>query len=97
MVASGKLEEVIELVKKAIVYGKDKGGSFQIRIENNQKWQGGEKGGQGSKGKWGPSGGQEGKVQIILGDSQQEVTTGIVMVVMGGANTSGGKTSKPYK
>ena len=28
MITSGKLEEVIELVKKAMVYGEDRGGSF---------------------------------------------------------------------
>ena len=45
----------------------------------------------------GPSGGPKGKVQIIAGDSQQEVAASIVMVVMRGANTSGGKTSKLNK
>ena len=44
----------------------------------------------GSKGNWGPSGGPKGKVQIIAGDSQQEVVASTVMVVTGGANTSGG-------
>ena len=69
MVTSGNLEEVIELVKKATIYGKDKGGSSQVKTENKQKREGGEKGGKGSKGKWGPSCGRKGKVQFILGDS----------------------------
>ena len=38
--------------------------------------------------------GKRERSQIIVGDSQQEVTAGTVMVVMDGANTSGGKTSK---
>ena len=98
MVASGNLEEGIEIAKKATVYGEEKGGSPQIKTENKQKWQSGSKsGGKGSKGNWGPSGGPKGKVRIISGDSQQEVAAGIVMVVTGGASTSGGKTSKPNK
>ena len=97
MVILGNLEEVIELVKKVTVYGKDKGGSSELKTENKQKRQGREKGGKGSKGKWGPSGGPKGKVQIILGDSQQEVTAGTVMIVTGGASTSGVKTLKPNK
>ena len=57
MVTSGNLEEVIELVKKAIVYGEDKGGSSQLKTKNKQKGQnGGKGGGKGSKGNWGPSG-----------------------------------------
>ena len=71
MVTSGNLEEVIEIVKKAMVYGEEKGGSSQGKIENKQKRQnGGKGGGKGSKGNWGPSGGPKGKVQIIAGDSQ---------------------------
>ena len=98
MVTSGNLKEVIELVKKATVYGEDKDGSSQLKSENKQKRQnGGKSGGKGSKGNWGPSGGPKGKVQIIAGDSQQEVAASTVMVVMGGAITSGGKTSKPNK
>ena len=98
MVTSSNLADVIEIVKKAIVYGEEKGGSPQIKTENKQKRQsGGKSGGKGSKGNWGPSGGPKGKVQIIVGDSQQEVATSIVMVVMGGASTSGGKTVKPNK
>ena len=70
----------------------------RIKTENKQKRQsGGKGGGKGSKGNWGPSGGPKGKVQIIAGDSQQEVAAGTIMVVMGGASTSGGKTSKPNK
>ena len=69
MVTSGNLEEVVELVKKAMVYGEDKGGSSQIKAKIKQKQQGGEKGGKGRKGKWGPSGGPKGRVQIISGDS----------------------------
>ena len=71
MVTSGNVEEVIELVKKATMYGKDKGRTSQQKTENKQKQQGVEKGGKGSKGKWAPSGGPMGKVQIISGDSQQ--------------------------
>ena len=97
MVTSRNLEGIIELVKKVTVYGKDEGGSSQTKTKNKQKRQGGEKGGKGSKGKWGPSGGPKGKTQIISGDSQQEVAAGTVMVVTGGASTSGGKTSKPNK
>ena len=98
MVASGDLEEVIKIVKKAMVYGKDKGRSSQGKTENKQKRQsGGKGGGKGNKGNWGPSGGPKGNVQIIARDSQQEVTAGIVMAVMGGASTSGGKTSKSNK
>ena len=71
MVTSGNLEEVIEIVTKATVYGKEKGGSSQGKIENKQKWQnGGKCGGKGSKGNWGPSGEPKGMVQIIVGDSQ---------------------------
>ena len=71
MIASRNLEEVIEIVKKAIVYGEEKGGAPQIKTENKQKWQSGGKGGsKGNKGNWGPSGGPKGKVQIISGDSQ---------------------------
>ena len=43
MVTSGNLEEVIEIVKKATVYGKEKGGSSQVKTENKQKRQGREK------------------------------------------------------
>ena len=71
MVALGNLEEVIEIVKKATVYGKEKGGSPQIKTENKQKRQSGGKGGsKGNKGNGGPSRGPKGKVQIISGDSQ---------------------------
>ena len=98
MVTSGNLEEVIEIVKKVMVYGKEKGGSSQVKTENKQKRQnGGKVGGKGSKGNWGPSGGPKRKVQIIAGDSQQEVAVGTIMVVMGGASTSGGKIVKPNK
>ena len=97
MVMSGNLEEVIEIVKKAIFHGEDKHGSSQAKTKNKQKWRTRGKGGKGSKGNWGPSGGPKGKVQIIAGDSHQEVTAGTVMVMMGGANTSGGRTSKPNK
>ena len=70
MVTSSNLEEVIEIMKKATVYGTEKGGSSQGKTENKQKWQnGGKGGGKGSKGNWGPSGGPKGKVQIIPGDS----------------------------
>ena len=47
MVTSGNLEEVIELVKKVMVYGEDKGGSSQTKTENKQKkteWRNGGKG-----------------------------------------------------
>ena len=98
MVTSGNLEEVIEIVKKMTVYAKEKGGLSQIKTENKQKRQsGGKNGGKENKGNWGPRGGQKGKVQIIAGDSQQEVAADTIMVVMGGASTSGGKTSKPNK
>ena len=70
MVTSGNLEEIIELVKKATVYGEDKGGSFQPKTESKQKQRSGEKSGKGIKGKWGPSDGSKGKVQIISGYSQ---------------------------
>ena len=54
MVTLGNLEEVIEIVKKAMVYGKDKGGSSQVKTENKQKRQsGGKGGGKGSNGNWG--------------------------------------------
>ena len=43
MVTSGNLEEVIEIMKKAMVYGKGKGGSSQGKTENKQKWQNGGK------------------------------------------------------
>ena len=69
MVTPRNLEEVIELVKKATVYGEYKGGLSQMKTEKKQKRQSGEKGGKGSKDKWGPSGGPKGKVQTILGDS----------------------------
>ena len=70
MVTSRNLEEVIEIVKKAIVYGGDKGGSSQEKPENKQKRQsGGKNDGKGSKGDWGPSGGPKRKIQIIFGDS----------------------------
>ena len=68
MVTSDNLEEVIELVKKMMVYGEDKGGSSQTKTENKQQLQNGGKNGKGSKGNWGPSGGPKGKVQVILGD-----------------------------
>ena len=58
LVSSGDLDEVIEVVKKVIVYGevKSNGGS-QYKNENKQKPpQGGGKGGKGSKGLWGASG-----------------------------------------
>ena len=70
MLTSGNWEEVIELVKKAIVYGEDKGEFSQAKTENKQKRQNGGKGGKGGNGNWGPSGGPKGKVQLILGDSQ---------------------------
>ena len=57
MVTSGNLDEVIEIVKKAMVYGEDKGESSQQKPENKQKRQsGGKGGGKGNKGNWGPSG-----------------------------------------
>ena len=37
MAISGDLEEVIEIVKKMTVYGKDKGSSSQGKSENKQK------------------------------------------------------------
>ena len=62
MVTSGNLEEVIEIVKNAMVYSEEKGGSSQGKTENNQKWQnGGKGGGKGSNGNWGPSAGPKGK------------------------------------
>ena len=98
MVTSGNLEEVIAIVKKATVYGEEKDGSSQGKTENKQKRQsGGKGGGKGNKGNWGPSGGPKGKVQIIVGDSQQEVAASTIMVVTGGASMSGGKTPKPNK
>ena len=52
MVTSGNLEEVIEIEKKATVYGEDKSGSSQQKNENKQKRQnGGKGGGKGSKGR----------------------------------------------
>ena len=69
IVTSGNLEEIIELVKKAMVYGEDKGGSSEAKTKNKQKWLSGEKGGKGNKAKWGPSGEPKGKVQRISGDS----------------------------
>ena len=36
MVTSGNLEELIELVKIAMVYGEDKGGSSQMKTETNK-------------------------------------------------------------
>ena len=70
MVTSRSLEEVIELVKKATMYGEEKSGSPQAKTENKQKRQsGGKSGGKGNKGNWGPSGGAKGKVQIIAGGS----------------------------
>ena len=39
MVTSGNLEEVIEIVEKATVYGEEKGGSSQIKTGNKQKRQ----------------------------------------------------------
>ena len=70
MVTSGNLEEAIKIVKKATMYGEEKGGSSQGKTENKQKRQiGGKDGGKENKGNWGPSGGPKGKVEIILGDS----------------------------
>ena len=55
MITSGNLEKVIEIVKKATVYGEEKGGSPQIKTENKKKRQsGGKSGGKGSKGNWIP-------------------------------------------
>ena len=34
MDTSGNLEEIIEIVKKVMVYGKDKGGSSQVKTED---------------------------------------------------------------
>ena len=45
MVTLGNLEEVIEMVKKAMVCSEEKGASSQTKTENKQKRQGGEKGG----------------------------------------------------
>ena len=81
-------------MKKLTVYGEEKSSSSEGTNENKQKRQSGEK---GAIGNWGPSGGQKGKVQIISGDSHQEVATGMVMVVTGGANTSERKSSKHIK
>ena len=78
-----------ETVEPAVLSGT----SFQADPEKRQS--GGKGGGKGNKGNWGPSGGPKGKVQIILGDSQQEVAAGTVMVVMGGASTSGVKHQNP--
>ena len=36
MVTSGNLQEVIELVKKVAVYGKDKGGCSPVKTETNK-------------------------------------------------------------
>ena len=80
-----------------MVYGEDKGGSSQLKTKNKRKGQNGGKGGKRSKSNWGPSSGPKGTVQVILGDSHQEVAIKTVMVVMGGANTSGEKGSKPNK
>ena len=94
---SRDLEEIIEIKKKAIVYDEDKGGSSQTKTENKQKRQNGGQGGKGNKGNWCPSGGPKAKVQDITGDSHPKVSTGTIMVVTGGASTSGGKGSKPNK
>ena len=54
IVTLGNLEEVIEIMKKAMVYGKDKGRSPQVKTEKKQKRQSGDKsGGKGSNGNWG--------------------------------------------
>ena len=81
MVISGDLEEVIEIMKKAIVYSEDKGGSSQTKTENTPKRQNGGKGGKGKKGNWYPSAGPKRKVQVFIGDSHPEVVAKIVMVV----------------
>ena len=70
---------------------------LKLKLETHKNGRIEKKGGKGNKGKWGPSGGPKGKVQIILGDSQQGVTIRIAMMVMGGANMSGGKNTKPNK
>ena len=69
MVILGDLEEVIEVMKKVTVYGKERSNSSQVKSENKQKRQSGRKGGKGNKGNWGPSGGQNGKIQIVSRDS----------------------------
>ena len=84
-------------MKKAIVYGEERSSSSQVKRENKRKRQNRGKSGKGNKANMGPSGGQKGKVQLVLGDSHQEVAPGIVMVLTGGASTSGGKPAKPNK
>ena len=68
MAISRDFEEVIEIVKKAMVYGEDKSSFPQGKNANKQKRQSRGKGGKGNKGNWDPSGGQKRKVQFILGD-----------------------------
>ena len=97
MVISRDLEEVIEIMQKMTVYGEDKDSSSQEKNENKQKRQSRGKGGKGNKDNWVPSGGQKGKIQIVSGDSHQEVAIGIVMVVTGDTSTIGGKYAKSNK
>ena len=37
LITSGNLDEVIEVVKKATMYGEDKGSNSQTKTENKQK------------------------------------------------------------
>ena len=52
MVISWDLEEVIEIVKKATVYGEDKGSTSQVKKRKQTKTIGQGKDGKGSKGNW---------------------------------------------
>ena len=69
MVISGDLEEVIEIVKKATVYGEDKSGSSQTKTETNKNGRMEERVARKTRVIGGPSGGPKGKVQVISGDS----------------------------
>ena len=87
LVTSGDLDEVIEVVKKATVYGEDKKTSSQSKGENKQKGrQGNGKGAKGGKGSWGPNKGNglKGQVQIVTGGSISDAPSGTVMVVTSG-------------
>ena len=87
LVDSSGMDQVIEVVKRAIVYGKDKGksGTNFVKNENQNKemmtsMQGKPKGG---KALWGPNkgSGPKGHMQIVMGEYILEVPSRIVMVV----------------
>ena len=97
VVTSRGLDEAIEVVKMAMVYGEDKKKIPQSKTQNKQK--GRQSNGQeakGGRGSWGPSkgNGPTGQVRIVVREPTSEVTPGTMMAVTNGGTAEKKKAEK---